>query len=296
MFTHLQLIAIAVGMIAGADARQLDLSKPADMIRAEMRLDCSPDPAKPRLRWMSGQIVSRRQGEPDQRILNVQGLNASACQTFDDPKRGPGYRTVTREIMFYLDPVTGKILDEWKNPLSGETVKVVHMFNDPVNMPKPKFAYAEDGTPAKWNGQIVGAYAHIQRANNFFRDNPMGGEYQDYVGGKYSVLELRTQLIPIKEWLDTDKPTPSPAMAVWSRIGAWLPWMKMGGREGMTVLTSTWFSTPDMSQVPEPLRSEVLSKYPVFATAPPLDDARPSVSSWDGVKAAIAARRAKDNK
>jgi hypothetical protein len=64
----------------------------------------------------------------------------------------------------------------------------------------------------------------------------------------------------------------------------------------MTVLTSTWFSTPDMSQVPEPLRSEVLSKYPAFATAPPLDDARPSVSSWDGVKAAIAARRAKDNK
>src|SRR5438874_10622059 len=103
----------------------------------------------------------------------------------------------------------------------------------------------------------------------------MGGEYQDYVGGKYSVLELRTILIPANEWLDTDKPTPSRGMAIWSRIGPWLPWMKMAGREGMTVLTSTWFSARDMSQVPEPLRSEVLTKHPVFATAPLLDDARP---------------------
>ena len=290
MIIRIALLALLVA--PRADARQLDLSKPEDVIRAEIRLDCSPDPAKPRLRWMSGQILSRRQGEPDAPILKVQGLNASACQTFDDPKRGPGYRSVTREIMFYLDPTTGKILNTWRNPLTGETVDVVHMFNDPVNMARPKFAYGEDGKPVTWEGKIVGGYAHIQRENTYFRDSPMGGEYQDYVGGKYSVLELRTILMSANEWLDTNKSAPSPAVTIWSRIGPWLPWMKMGGREGMTVLNSTWFSVRDTSQLPEPLRSEVLNKYPAFATAPPLDDVRTSVSSWAGVKKAIAETRA----
>ena len=54
MLMHVKLLAIVLAMVAEADARQLDLSKPADIIRAEIRLDCSPDPAKPRLRWMSG--------------------------------------------------------------------------------------------------------------------------------------------------------------------------------------------------------------------------------------------------
>ena len=47
-----------------------------------------------------------------------------------------------------------------------------------------------------------------------------------------------------------------------------------------------------LDELPEPLRSEVRTKYPTFATAPPLDDARPSVSSWDGVKKALGARSA----
>jgi hypothetical protein len=282
------LSALVMGV---AEARTLDLAKPEDIIRAEIRLDCSADPNKPRLRWMSGLIMARRQGEPDQRILDVQALNTSACQVFEDAKRGPGYRSVTREIMFYLDPATGKILDTWKNPLTGETVPVIHMFNDPVNMTKPKFAYDEAGKPVTWEGRITAGYAHIQRARNFFRDSPMGGDYQDYVGGKYSVLELSSALIPTATWLDTAKPAPVRGMAVWSRIGPWLPWMKMAGREGSTALTSTWFSAASMDEVPEPLRSEVLTKYPVFATAPPLDDTRASVNSWDGVKKAIAEAR-----
>ncbi|MSO98083.1 MAG: DUF1838 domain-containing protein [Rhodospirillaceae bacterium] len=289
------LLAFATVLLATtAHARTLDLTKPEDVIRAEIRLDCSPDPAKPRLRWMTGQIMSRRQGEPDQHIFDVQALNTSACQIYDDPKRGPGYRSVTREIMFYIDPVTGKVLETWKNPWTGETVDVVHMFNDPVNMPEPKYAYDKAGKPLPpWPGKIVGGMAHLQRANNYFRESPMGGDYQDYVGGKYSVLELRSILIPAADWLDTDKPSPVRGVAVWSRISAWLPWMKMGGREGYTALTSTWFAVGDISEVSEPLRSEVLSKYPVFATAPPLDDPRPSVSSWDGVKKALNEKRAR---
>ncbi|MDX2145525.1 MAG: DUF1838 family protein [Rhodospirillaceae bacterium] len=293
MFARLAAAVAALLSSSAVEARTLDLAKPEDVIAAEIRLNCAPDPAKPAMRWMSGQILGRRQGELDRHLFNVQGLNTAACQTVQDAKRGPGYRSVTREIMFYTDPATGKILDTWANPYTGETVPVIHMFNDPVNMAEPKHAYDKSGKPATWDGQIVNGLAHTQRANHFFRDGIMSGDYQDYVGGKYSVLELRSILVPVDAWLDTSKPLPVRGSSVWSRISPWLPWMKMAGREGSTALTSTWFTVKDMSEVPEPLRSEVLNKYPVFATAPPLDDTRPSVNSWVGVKKAIDETRAK---
>jgi len=293
MKSSLTLLIAFLALSGTADARTLDLSKPEDVIAAEIRLGCTADPAKPAMRWMSGQILGRRQGEPDIHLFNVQGLNTAACQTVNDPKRGPGYRSVTREIMFYLDPATGKIIDTWKNPYTGETVDVIHMFNDPVNMTEPKFAYGKDGKPATWDGQIVNGMAHTQRANHFFRDGIMSGDYQDYVGGKYSVLELRSILVPVADWLNTAKPLPVRASSVWTRISPWLPFMKMAGREGQTALTSTWFAVKDISEVPEPLRSEVMNKYPTFATAPPFDDPRPSVNSWVGVKKAIDEKRKK---
>jgi hypothetical protein len=40
------------------------------------------------------------------------------------------------------------------------------------------------------------------------------------------------------------------------------------------------------------LRSFIRSKHPDFATAPPLDDARENVSSWDGIRQAIDEKRA----
>ena len=45
-----------------------------------------------------------------------------------------GYRVYSREVLFYLDPQTGEILQEWANPfLDGRKVEVVHIQNDPVN-------------------------------------------------------------------------------------------------------------------------------------------------------------------
>lgn len=290
------LILAAVALLSAttaSEARQLDLTKPDDIIRAEIKLGCAADPAKPRISWMTGKVVARRQGEEDRHIFNVQALNTRACQTFDDPKRGPGYRAVTREIMFYLDPVTGKILDTWQNPWTGEAVEVIHMFNDPVNMAEPKFAIAADGKPVTWSGQIANGMAIMQNARSFFRDGPMSGDYQDYVGGKYAVMEISATVVPLAPWLDTAAKGYVPAVSTWTRISPWLPWMKMAGREGQTVLAATWTTAASINDVPEPARSAVLNTYPAYATAPPFDDARPTVTSWNGVKKAIDAKRAK---
>jgi hypothetical protein len=285
------LLTAVLLALGPAQARQLDLTKPEDVIAAEIKLGCAADPQKPRMSWMSGKIIGRRQGEADRHLVDVQGVNTRACQIVSDPKRGPGYRSVTREIMFYLDPTTGKILETWINPYTGETVDVIHMFNDPVNMPEPKHAYGKDGKPVTWPGRIVNGLAVTSNANSFFRDGPMSGDFQDYVGGKYAVVEVSTMMIPAADWLNTETPGPVRGASAWTRVSPWLPWMKMAGREGQTVLAATWFTAATLDEAPEPLKSEVRAKYPIFATAPPLDDTRPSVTSWLAAKKAIDQRR-----
>ena len=41
----------------------------------------------------------------------------------------------------------------------------------------------------------MGDYLVADRTMPFFRDNPMGGDYQDYVGGKYHVMETSAMII-----------------------------------------------------------------------------------------------------
>ncbi|GIT37224.1 MAG: hypothetical protein Ct9H300mP6_10920 [Gammaproteobacteria bacterium] len=54
-------------------------------------------------------------------------MNIRQCDTVKDSKRGNGYRMVSRELLFYQDPKTGEILDQWTNPWTGETVDVLHV-------------------------------------------------------------------------------------------------------------------------------------------------------------------------
>lgn len=285
MVCGLALVAAANVRAAG---RALDLKDPADVIRAEIRLNCAADPVHPRISWMSGELFARRRGEPDRRLFRVQGINTRACQEVVDAKRGPGYRAVTREAIFYLDPDTGAVLRDWKNPYTGETLPVVHMFNDPVNMAQPRYARDEAGRPVSWPGRIVGNFAIQERRSSFLRDSPLAGSYQAFVGGQYQAVEISSTIVPVDAWLGARPASPVPVISSWTRISPWLPWMKMGDREGYTVLVATWQGAATVDELPEPLRGLLKSpEHALFATAPPLDDARPSVFSWDGIRKAL---------
>jgi hypothetical protein len=48
------------------------------------------------------------------------------------PAPGGGYEAVSFEIEFFIDPVTGGILHEWKNPYTGKTVIAKHQDSVPV--------------------------------------------------------------------------------------------------------------------------------------------------------------------
>ena len=43
------------------------------------------------------------------------------------------YENLHREVAYYTELRTGRIMEEWKNPMIDEMVKVYSVHNDPVN-------------------------------------------------------------------------------------------------------------------------------------------------------------------
>jgi Protein of unknown function (DUF1838) len=287
------LVALLATPAAPAAGR-LDPLGPAGGFAVERALGCgSLDTRAPQFYFWTGTVHARRAGEPDRLLFNVQGVNPRACRMVDDARRGSGYQAAARELMLYLDPATGAVLRDWRNPWTGEVVDVIHMENDPASMRAPAFERDADGrpTPSRMRWTDMGEVYTAGRTQSFFRDSPLGGAYQDFVGGKYRVMEISTFTVTKADVAAWRPGRALPYTATWVRISDWLPWMKMAGRDGQIVLTSQGRSSLSFEDLPEPLRSEIVARHPQMRETPSFDDPRPFQTSWDSLKKALDAQQ-----
>lgn len=285
-------LMIGVGALAlgvGAEARMLDPNKPEDALELNKRMGCGEADGKPAVYYWSGKIYSRVDGEPDRHLFDGEGMNIRQCVAVSDPKRGKGYRHVSREVMFFTDPATGKIIREWKNPWTGDTVEVMHIHNDPVNA-RPSFPIGADGKPYTITLQKVGSYTQLRSEAPLFYKNPLAGDYQDYVGGDYHAMEVFDFTVPTTELYDTKYPTVYPSVA-WVRISKWMPWMKMGDRQGQLVFNAMGGKLKSYSELPAVIRDEIAARYPEYTAPPPGDDPRPNETTWTVFKKKVDADR-----
>ena len=242
-----------------------------------------------------GRMYSRIPGEKDRHIFDVVGINTRQCERHKDPVRGEGYRSVSREIMVYLDPATGEIIDQWKNPWTGETVEVIHVANDPVNMRAPSFARDATGKPARVTLRQYGDLLVSSREVPLFYENPLAGAYQDYIGGKYHAMEIFNTFYSAADFLAPKGPRISPSRLAWQRVSGLLPWLRMGDRPGVMIFNATGFSTFDRAQISPKLMQILQTRYPEYLTPPPLGDARPNATTWTITKDWIDAKRLKES-
>ncbi len=239
-----------------------------------------------------GRLYSRAPGERDRRLFNVIGINTRQCSRVTDPQRGDGFRSVSREIMVYLDPATGQIIDQWKNPWTGETVEVIHVANDPVNMSRPVFATTAEGKPLVVTLRQYEDTLVSSSEVPLFYTNPLTGDYQDYVGGQYHAMEIFNTFYRTADYVNAKQVRTGDSRISWQRISAWLPWMKMGDRTGLMIFNATGFSTFDRKKIPPNLMQILETRYPTYLSPPPVDDARPNDTTWTVTRKWIDARRA----
>lgn len=230
--------------------------------------------------FWEGRLWSRAPGEKDRHLFNVIGINTRQCAVLEDAERGNGFRSVGREIMVYMDPESGEVIDDWENPWTGEMVKVMHVANDPVNMRAPAFASAEDGTPARVSLRHYDDTVVAANEIPLFYTNPLGGDYQRYVGGRYHAMEIFNTFYHAEDFLDASRTRIADSRLSWQRVSNFMPWMEMGSRPGVVIFSATGFSTFDAELIPDRLWEVLDERYPLYRTPPPLDDARPNETTW----------------
>ncbi|MCS7002376.1 MAG: DUF1838 domain-containing protein, partial [Dehalococcoidia bacterium] len=106
---------------------KIDLSNPVDSLNSFIRARVSATPEEV-VFWFAGNVYSFVEGERSRHLFQFEGYNIGRSRKVEG-----GWQMLTKECVFYKDPVTGEILEEWNNPWTGETVQVVHVLNDPVN-------------------------------------------------------------------------------------------------------------------------------------------------------------------
>lgn len=255
----------------------IDLATPAGAVAATRRIWCTETDAEPVYWFWRGEVYSRREGEADKLLFNVEGLNTRTCVRDDHPTRGSGFRTVSRELLIYIDPKTGQPLSKWENPWTGETVDVLHVANDPVNA--AFYERSRSGQPYTWEGSAIAGQWFWTVTVPLFYPNPLGGAFQPEVGGVYHATEMFNFMGDLRTL--TDRRAPATDIKVgWVRLSDWLPWMKMSGRDGMLYFHTAGRKLARWEDVSELMRREVETHYPEYRNPPPLDDSRPNMTSW----------------
>ena len=268
------LSMLAAAAATPAFAQKLDPMKPADALTLSRKIACSTVDGEAATYWWHGEAFSRRAGEADIHLFNVEGMNIRACVKAPD---GDGFNLVSRELLIYVDKDTGVPLKTWKNPWTNGTVEVLHVANDPVN---GKFrSKGRDGKPTVWDGTISGDRWWQTTTVPLFYPNPLAGAYQKEVGGTYHATEMFNFFGDVSDLVDDKIPDP-PVRVGWVRLASWLPWMEMGDRAGTIYIHAAGGKLDRFDQLPKVMLREIDAAYPEYRSPPPGDDARPNETSW----------------
>ena len=260
----------------------IDLSTPEGALAANRKMGCSLVDGAPITYYWAGDAYSRRQGEADKLLFRAEGMNIRACVSVTDPVGGQGYKMVSRELLIYRDVRTNEVLSTWTNPWTNETVPVLHVANDPVN--SASYVKTRDGQPLRFSGTINGGQWWTSTTVPLFYHNVLGGAYQAEVGGTYHATEMFNFAGDVDDLVDPTKTT-AKARVAWVRMSDWLPWMRMGGRDGLIYFNTNGRKLASWDEMPQTMKDEIAKNYPAYTAPPPLDDARPNETSWTYFKA-----------
>lgn len=237
--------------------------------------------------YISGFVYSFIPGQRPQKLFGMEGYNIR--RLIPTPERD-GFFVATREIVFYTDPQTGQVLSTWKNPFTGQINEVFHVANDPVNQ---RIRVREDGLRyVSLDGkQDRGAIQPPREWEQFYVWTSDVFPFYSLPGWSrnYTAAEMFDFYVP-KSALAGDG-TPD-VMVSWTRVGPWLPWMGMDGREGQLVYHAQSKLLPSWEELPPWMKDLVRERYPLYMSAPErVDPARPNATSWNVYRAEMEKRR-----
>jgi hypothetical protein len=193
------------------------------------------------------------------------------------------YQRMTKETIFYTDPASGEILDEWDNPYTGERVRVVDVANDPYNwiiastLQPPALpgvvttGQATQGDKPylmKWSVFGPDTVVVTEDFHGYFRNllDPVKWP-RESAGPMVQSSELFRYFISLAV-LENPANTHVPHNGSWVRIQPWLPWMLMGQMPGHIMYDGIFSPSRSLDYFPKPVLDRIRSRYPQYLEAP----------------------------
>jgi hypothetical protein len=287
------LAGAAIAGTAQAAARsfvtKIDFKDPKWNRDTYARLDMDLDPAKEKCGWLKGTVFGVRDNEAVRPLFINEGFSFTRCLPLPD---GSWHR-MCREVVFYRDIDTGKILKTWHNPYTNMDVPVVPVANDPFNYtiseyyPAPPSYGGLNKTkpPLKpfllnWSHGPNDTLILETDINLYYPAALQPNKWPMESAGAYNrVSELFIYTVNRRD-VENPRLTNLPLVGAWSRINPWLPWMQMGQAPGNVNYFNTFATVAGLHELPSDLVEAAREISPKFLTAPTTDYG-PSLSSLE---------------
>jgi hypothetical protein len=272
---------------------KIDFNNPRWNRDAWARIQGDMNSANERIGQCSGQIIAVRPGEALKPFLGFQVFLATRLLPLPDGN----IRRVNKEVIFYTSisrkGEPGEIIDEFKNPFTNETNKVVHVWNDPFNYTISDFLILapEDfpGDKSKlpkipllfpWQ-QLDDETLVLSTDMHLNYPNPLQPDKwpRESGGPKAQVTEMMRYFVKRKD-LENPNLTVVPYVGTWHRITPWLPWMLMGQTPGHCMYASTMTGFSTIEKLPKHV-VEFARKHKPDILKAPTEDYGPSHSSLE---------------
>jgi hypothetical protein len=268
----------ALGDQGGATTGEMlkfDFARPEDNLAAWIRLVASSESGKQTCGYYKGDVVAVT--APDRKnipLFGYEGFGMSRVTRLPDGR----YENLHREISYYTDLKTGEILESWKNPLTGETVRVYPTNNDPVNSyyaTSFKQTFGEAGKQETvefpfilpWtifgDRVIVAFNVHTRWPSPFSRDKWP----REYIGEWYKTSEMFQIHTRMSELADPKRPKVYSTSA-WFKEAPFMPWMLMDNAPGRLLYSTGIFSLEGPEQLPKKIYDYTARNFPKFLSAP----------------------------
>lgn len=278
------LALIGAGLCSMQPASALDLGTPEGQLEAYVKTRADLTGKEVVADW-SATVFAVVPGEKPQAILRTDGYNVGRMEKQSDG----GYHWISREVSYYKDLKTGKIIESWTNPFTSEVVKIVQVANDPVNskLGSPKtvkhsFPWHALGDFTSMLMDVPLAYPNALQPDAF----PKESTGKTYLASEHFGFFVRT------DDLKNDAVKSAPSHWTWFRTGPWLPWMNMGGKPGYLIYSATGSKLSKWEDLPADVQEYTMKNFPLYRHAP-TEYVTPNETSWTYYKKLKQAEAAK---
>lgn len=257
--------------------RDLALETGDGNARLMTRILANLDSGRAKHGWYRGRVMGVAPGAAARDLLGIMGMSSQRAVPLPDR---PGWMLLQREVGFFFDLGTGKVVDRWRNPLNEETVDVLHIANPSVSRdvePVERDARfyddparaAASAKPFVLPWQTAGDRLFVEQHSHFWARNPLDPAVwvRESSGPMLQVSDMLSYNVSLPKALDPAI-TSLEHWGAWVHVRPWQPWMLMGSAPGHLLYNCFTGSADELAGIPADIVALTRERFPDFLTPP----------------------------